>query len=391
MNIPKIKFVFDRKHKGNRTHKATVELRITHNRVQKFVSTGISIYPKEWSETKECVINVKEALELNTILTQMKQKAYKIISDMMEKGNIDINSIPQKLKASRIDISFLEYVLTRSEKKNVSDYTKKSYVSFYNKLSEYGKIVYFNDITEKAIRDFDEWLHSYTWTEQDRYGKEIKKTYSQATIGSFHKNMKAFVADAVVDGFLQNNVYVSKRIKISKGSTRIEQFLTKEQVESLETAKMPTKSLAEARDLFLIQIYTGISYIDLMSYDFTKCRNAEDYSVFSGIRSKTGTIFSFVVTPKAKNVLKKYKFILPKLPNQKYNIKLKMIADAAGIDINITTHMGRRTCGYILLNAGVPIAVVSRILGHSSIAQTEKAYARLLDKTIAEEVKKHAK
>jgi integrase len=68
-----------------------------------------------------------------------------------------------------------------------------------------------------------------------------------------------------------------------------------------------------------------------------------------------------------------------------------MIADAAGIDINITTHMGRRTCGYILLNAGVPIAVVSRILGHSSIAQTEKAYARLLDKTIAEEVKKHVK
>ena len=391
MNIPKIKYVFDRKHKAGREKKGSVEMRITFNRVQKFVSTGISVYPKEWNATKEAVVNVSEAMELNKILNAMKQKAFKIISDMVDSDNIDIAVIPAMLKSRRVDVSFIEYVESRMQKKNVGEYTKKSYTTFLNKLEEYGKILYFADITEKAIRDWDEWLHAYTWTAYDRFNKKVIKKYSQATIGAFHKNMKTFISDAVVDGFLQNNVYVSKRIKISKGSTRIEQFLTKEQVERLETAKMPTKSLAEARDLFLIQIYTGISYIDLMSYDFTKCRNAEDYSVFSGIRSKTGTIFTFVMTPKAKKILQRYKFALPKLPNQKYNVKLKLIADAAGIEENITSHMGRRTCGYILMNAGVPIAVISRILGHSSISMTEKAYARLLDDTIAEEVKKHVK
>jgi integrase len=79
------------------------------------------------------------------------------------------------------------------------------------------------------------------------------------------------------------------------------------------------------------------------------------------------------------------------MPNQKYNVKLKLVADAAGIDKSVSTHDGRRSCGYQLLNAGVPISVVSRILGHSSIRQTESAYARLLDKTIADEIKKHVK
>ena len=157
----------------------------------------------------------------------------------------------------------------------------------------------------------------------------------------------------------------------------------------MEKTTMPTKSLSEARDLFLIQVYTGLSYVDLMVYDFEQCRNADDYSVFSGIRSKTGVVFTFVLTPKAKEILKRYNYRLPKLPNQKYNVKLKLVADAAGIDKQISTHDGRRSCGYILLNAGVPIGVVSRILGHSSIRQTEQAYARLLDETIADEIKKH--
>jgi len=72
-------------------------------------------------------------------------------------------------------------------------------------------------------------------------------------------------------------------------------------------------------------------------------------------------------------------------------VKIKLVADAAGIDKNISSHDARRSCGYILLNAGVPIGVVQRVLGHSSLIQTQSSYARLLDKTIADEIKKHMK
>lgn len=48
----------------------------------------------------------------------------------------------------------------------------------------------------------------------------------------------------------------------------------------------------------------------------------------------------------------------------------------------LTSHVGRRTAGYIWLNGGIPMEVVAKCLGHTSIKTTEKAYARILDKTV---------
>lgn len=371
--------------------KGSVDMVITYGNQRKYISTGVKCYKHQWKENPKkniYVIGTGVDVEINKILHTMYQKTFKILSEQIEKGQVDISSVTELLKIQNVDISFLQYIIERMDKRNVSEYTYHAYTSFYNKLSEYGKIKHFSDINEKSIRDFDEWLHSYKWKELDKYGKEVEKSYSQATIGSMHKNLKAFINDAVVDGFLKENPYSTKRIKIDKGSTRIDQFLTPDEILKVESSDMPTKSLSEARDLFLMQINTGLAYGDLMIYDFTICRNAKDYSVFSGYRHKTGVLFTFVLTPKARQILEKYDFNLPKLPNQKYNVKLKMVADAAGIDKRISSHDGRRSCGYKLLNAGVPIAVVSRVLGHSNTRQTEMAYARILDETIAEEIKK---
>jgi integrase len=65
---------------------------------------------------------------------------------------------------------------------------------------------------------------------------------------------------------------------------------------------------------------------------------------------------------------------------------LKVLALKCDIEKEITSHWGRRTAGMIMLNNGVPIGVVSRILGHASVRTTERAYAFLLDKTIDNEM-----
>lgn len=390
MILPTIKFVFDRQNRACNTKMGSIELRITFNRKQKFVATGVKCFPGQWDATHECIKSLNSQ-EDNANLLRIRKKALKIIGAMADSDNIDINAIPALLKQKSVDMTFEDYIYQRMTKKPVSDYTKKAYHVFYSRFVEWGRMRFFSDISEKGIRDWDEWLHKVTWTVKDKYGNDVKKSYSAASIGSMHKNLKAFINDAKVDGYVKENPYVSKRIKIDKGGTRIDQFLTKEEVDRIIAAEMPTNSLKEARDLFLIQVYTGLSYVDLMAYDFTQCKNANDYAVFSGIRSKTGTIFTFVLTPSAKAILERYGYVMPKLPNQKYNVKLKLIADAAGIDKNVSSHDARRSCGSILLNAGVPIAVVSRVLGHSSVKQTESAYARLLDSTIADEIRKHIK
>jgi integrase/recombinase XerD len=62
------------------------------------------------------------------------------------------------------------------------------------------------------------------------------------------------------------------------------------------------------------------------------------------------------------------------------------VAKRAGLTRRVTPHTLRRTFGSDLLNRGVRLEVVSRLLGHAGTAITEKAYARLADKTIHDEM-----
>jgi integrase len=55
---------------------------------------------------------------------------------------------------------------------------------------------------------------------------------------------------------------------------------------------------------------------------------------------------------------------------------------------NISPHTLRRTFGSTLLNQGVRIEVVSALLGHKNVAITQKAYAELLQATVAREVRR---
>ena len=394
MNVPIIRFVFDRRHTASNNKKGSIDMVITYEKQRKFITTGVQCYPHQWKDNPKRNIYVSGTgadVELNQILLSLYQKAYRILSEQIEKDLVDISAIPTLLKAQNVDMTFLEYIIKRSEEKNVVEYTRLSYQGFYNKLSEYGKIKFFSDINERAIRSFDEWLHNYSWTETDRFNKKKKRKYSQATIASYHKNLKNFISEAVVDGYLKENVYVTKAIKIDKGKTRIEEYLTLEELEAIEKATMPTRSLSESRDLFLFQSYSGLSYVDLMSYDFKQLQDVKIGSLVHGKRHKTGIEYSFVITEEAKEILEKYKYRLPNLPNQKYNVKLKLIADAAGIEKNLTSHMARRTAGSIWLNSGIPLEVVSKCLGHSSIITTHKAYTKILDKTIIEAFKKSRK
>ena len=58
---------------------------------------------------------------------------------------------------------------------------------------------------------------------------------------------------------------------------------------------------------------------------------------------------------------------------------LKEIAAICGIDKILTSHIARHTFATtITLSNGVPIETVSKMLGHSSIKQTQH-YAKILD------------
>lgn len=87
-------------------------------------------------------------------------------------------------------------------------------------------------------------------------------------------------------------------------------------------------------------------------------------------------------------ILSKYEGKLPLISNVRYNKYIKEVCAVAGITKPVTTHWARHTGATLLLNAGVPIEVVSKICGHSSIKMTENIYAKMLPKTVVNEVAK---
>ena len=97
-------------------------------------------------------------------------------------------------------------------------------------------------------------------------------------------------------------------------------------------------------------------------------------------RTKTDTDFVFQLLTPAVDLLEKYDFKLPKISNQKYNDYLKVIGQMVGVD-RLHTHMGRATAATLFLSKGMPINIVARVLGHTSLRQTTR-YARTLSKDV---------
>jgi integrase/recombinase XerD len=66
-------------------------------------------------------------------------------------------------------------------------------------------------------------------------------------------------------------------------------------------------------------------------------------------------------------------------------VRARVHVDSSGSS-TVSPHTLRRTFGSDLLNRGVRLEVVSKLLGHASTTITEQAYAELLDSTVAAEV-----
>ena len=69
---------------------------------------------------------------------------------------------------------------------------------------------------------------------------------------------------------------------------------------------------------------------------------------------------------------------------QKINSYLKEIVEIVGINKKLTHHTARKTFATtILLYNDVPMEVVSKLLGHSSMAVTQKHYAKVVNKKVS--------
>ena len=371
MNYPTTRIVFDRKHVSSNTKEGLVQLEVLFKGVRRYFSTGVKVTKNRWSRSGK-VTGCMDMIVMNRRIDEMKRMVDKYIVGLMEnEEQFDFDRFKAWMVSSdEQGIGFVDWVEKRiAERNDIRKSTKRNHMKLVALLRKIGNIRTFADVTKKNVLKMDTYLHS--------------TGIRQTTIASYHKFMKTYVHDAISSGLIEKDPYIG--VKIDIGKSVWGRFLTVDEVEAIEKAEMPTESLKRVKDLFLFQCYTGLAYADLMRFDMSKAVKGEKYYLVTDDRKKTGEGYTVVLMEKAMYILKKYDYKLPKMTCEQYNMRLKIMADACGIEKPIASHFGRRTCGMLLLNYGFPIEIVSKVLGHSNIKTTQQAYAKILDRTVENE------
>ena len=210
--------------------------------------------------------------------------------------------------------------------------------------------------------------------------------YDSTTVAGMMQKLKSVILYGIRNKMLKENPFFG--FKISRKEKEVE-FLVQEEVNRIREAVLPTERLSQMRDLFLFQCFTAISYSDMMALvptDYKKNDYGDVYIIKP--RAKTGVKFCAILFDDALIIAEKYDWMLPHIVMQNYNNGLKVIGDICKIDKPLHSHIGRHTAACYLLNEkGLSIEVVARILGHSTTKIT-RHYAKLMDKSVFEAVRK---
>lgn len=368
--LPTVRVVFDRKKVATKTKKGLVQMEVMYERKRKFISTGVKVFSDQWNDRK-WVINSLESVKLNKQIFDQKEDLEKWLTTSF--GGSEpfvwekLDNWLDRQKNTVTSDNFIDFCDMRiSERKDISEHTRRMQKRLVSSLKEFGGIVWFSDLTKVNVLRYYEWL-------QGKYSNDY-------SIYDYIKYLRTYTNDAMRQELIDK--YPFTGLKFKRGEPRSDKFLTQDEIEKIEKAKMPTPGICNVRDLFVVQCYTGLSFSDLITVDFKKTVKHGKHYVLTDERKKTGKGYYIVIMDRVMEILKRHDFRLPKMTNQQYNLRLKIVADAAGVDKEITSHYGRRTCGYLLLNNGFSIELVAKVLGHSNIATTQAVYAKILNPTL---------
>jgi len=279
----------------------------------------------------------------------------------------------------------------------------QKYQSTCVKLIEYQSTVYKSDLKmEEVDNEFVEGFADYM------KGKNL----TENTIHFYLRNFSAMY-------HFKNKDYADnpfKHVNMRSCPTR-KRALDKQTMQRIKEFDSEGKeSLAFARDLFMFSFYTqGMSFVDIA---YLKESDIENGTIMYK-RHKTDQPITVTLVPEAKAIIRRYnnnKVVESKTevksnaegesednyifgiidsndPDTAYrqyrsglatqNRRLKTIGKKLGLEEPLTTYIARHTWATLAQNSGVPTAVISRSLGHTSETTTRIYLGSMDTKTLA--------
>jgi integrase len=147
--------------------------------------------------------------------------------------------------------------------------------------------------------------------------------------------------------------------------------------------------LQQSADAAIFMCFTGLDHCDYMNFDVERhIIMVEDVKVIRMVRQKMcrkgyrPDPVDIPILPEAMAILDKYHGYLPKIKYKTILDQVKQIMSIIRVTKNISMKNLRKTCGTYLLNKGVRMEVIRDVMGHETIAITEKIYTIVYPETI---------
>lgn len=388
---------FLKKSKVRKDGKSPIIARITLNGEKVEFSTQQSIATSKWhvgsGQAKE---NSHESITLNNDLNSIRMTLYTYYRNLSEKCEI---ITAEKLRRTYTQTEmYPKTLLTLFQKHNDDELklvghgrvmdTYKKYQLAYRRVQEFmfyqyaKEDIYLDNLNLQFVNDFEIYLRVNCKLGTNMTAKMIqflKKVVNLArNLGVIH-----------FDPFYLHHTKWEK-VKI--------EYLTKHEIKKIIDKEITTQRLDVVRDIFLFGIFTGLSYIDIKNLTVNNIQQQHDgsYWIITS-RQKTDNSVELPLLDIPKKIIAKYEEVrdglklLPVMSNQKLNSYLKELADICGITKRLNFHVARHSFSTsIMLDHGVSMETLSKVLGHSNI-KTTQIYAKVTNKKVSYEMNVLAK
>lgn len=252
-------------------------------------------------------------------------------------------------------------------------------------LSNYLKVSY--NKTDIDVRFLD-----YPFIEGFDHYIRTKGGCSNNTTVKYIQSFKKIVRTAIHNRVIDRDPFIEYKGRII---TVERECLNDVELNKLASLELENETLKIVRDCFLMACYTGLAYADLRALRSDQIIfDNGDYWIKT-LRQKSKVKAEIILLPKALEIVEKYKNnpscitsgkVIYMISNQKTNMHLKTLTKLCGINKVVTFHIARHTFATtITLAKGISIEVVSKMLGHKSIKQTQH-YARMVNTRVQEEM-----
>ncbi len=381
--------------KMNNKSKCPIRSRITYNKESKDFATGQFINPINWQKKLQQVEPPEPDHDfINIQLSLIKTKINKAFLFLqVNEFDFNVQDIYTHFKGKPLkkDYGVMEVYNLHSDRiKKLIGIDIKEVT--YQKYLESG--VHLQGFIKHKYSTKDTHLKTLTsaFIDQYEYYLKTEKRLQQSTLNKAIQRFRKVIKFALSEDYLIKDPFILYRAKRVKKPVL---FLSHKELKRLEEKTFIIARVQKIKDMFVFCCYTGLGFKEmsqLQKKDITREFDGELWLTIN--RQKTGRIYKLPILPKAKAIMEKYDdvssdYVMPSISNAGFNAYLKEIADIVGLEINLTHHIARKTfASTVLLYNDVPIEVVSKLLGHSSIKVTEESYGKVVQIKVSEEVKR---